>query len=149
MATETDQTVIADKCLLCDELYNNINRIAHVLYCKHSLCLVCLWKLCNADAKLINCPFCKVDSKLYAKGTLDGILVESSIFTRTEKKEKTKKEEKQCEFCEDQHVASFYCLQCEQVVFLFILYCDILLIFKYVFTYMYVSMLYIYIYIYI
>ena len=123
MATET---VIADKCLLWDELYNNGNRLPRVLYCKHPLCLVCLTKLCNPAAKVVNCPFCKLDSKLYATGSLDGILVESDIFARIEKKEETKQEEKQCDFCEDQHVAPFYCLQCEQVVFLFIFYRNIL-----------------------
>ena len=115
MATETDQTEIADKCLLCDELYNSGSRIAQVLYCKHSLCFGCLSKLCNPDAKVVNCPFCKIDSKLYGKGSLDGIIVESAVFARTENKEKKQQEEKQCEFCEDRHVAPFYCLQCEQV----------------------------------
>ena len=121
MASQTDQIVITGKCLLCDELYNNGTRLPCVLYCKHSLCHVCLSKICKPDGELVNCPFCKVDSKLYAKGSLDGILVESAVFARTGKKEETEQEERQCRLCDVQHVATFYCLQCEEVVFLLLL----------------------------
>lgn len=132
--------VSAEKCPLCDEVYDNKIRIPHILYCKHSLCHVCLSTLCKPDDTLVNCPFCKVDAKLYAMGSLDEtILIESTVFSQRNEDYTTEnsiheliEETPKFELCKDQHgsATSFYCEQ----VRVFLQYCG-RIVFRYFFHY--------------
>lgn len=96
------------ECPVCNEPYDEEDRIPLLLPCQHTFCTVCLHKIHKHDK--INCPTCR--GVLQIKET--GIKELPKDNTRRRLMELLKPEKPKCDQCEEGLAAVSYCKTCNE-----------------------------------
>lgn len=96
------------ECPVCNEQYDEEDRIPLLLPCQHTFCTVCLQKIHKHDK--INCPTCR--GFLQIKET--GIKELPKDNTRRRLMELLKPEKPKCDQCEESLPAVSYCKTCNE-----------------------------------
>ena len=92
--------------------------LPRLLGCRHSVCSSCLPKVCGKDNS-ITCPLCRHVTPV-PSGNVGGLLKDLRQVAFLEGPLQGNQQPHVCELCEDQHEATFTCIDCPPQVSLYI-----------------------------
>ena len=101
---------VASECPICKEPYNLTELLPRLLGCRHSVCSSCLPKVCGKDNS-ITCPLCRHVTPV-PSGNVEGLLKDLRQVAFLEGPLQGNQQPHVCELCEDQHEATFTCIDC-------------------------------------